>query len=48
MTAGDQLILRAQLRRQIKGIYRFDATAEVDGVVVASAEFMTTERAAGR
>ena len=48
VTAGDQLILRAQLRRQIKGIYRFDATAEVDGVVVASAEFMTTERAAGR
>jgi len=45
VTAGDQLILHAELRRQIKGIYRFEATAEVDGVLVASAEFMTTERA---
>lgn len=46
VTAGDQLILRAELKRQLKGIYRFESTAEVDGVVVASAEFMTTERAA--
>jgi 3-hydroxyacyl-[acyl-carrier-protein] dehydratase len=48
VTAGDQLILHAELRRQIKGIYRFEATAEVDGVLVASAEFMTTERARTR
>src|SRR5262249_47041749 len=44
VTAGDQLILYAELKRQIKGIYRFEATAQVDGVVVASADFMTTER----
>ena len=46
VTAGDQLILTAVLKRQLRGIYRFEATAEVDGVTVASAEFMTTERAA--
>jgi 3-hydroxyacyl-[acyl-carrier-protein] dehydratase len=48
VSAGDQLILKAELKRQIKGIYRFEASAEVDGTVVASAEFMTTERAADR
>ena len=48
VTAGDQLILHAELRRQIKGIYRFEASAEVNGVVVATAEFMTTERTAER
>ncbi len=44
VTAGDQLILKATLMRHLKGIYRFSATAEVNGEVVASAEFMTTER----
>ncbi len=44
VTAGDQLILKATLMRHLKGIYRFSATAEVKGEVVASAEFMTTER----
>lgn len=47
VTAGDQLIISATLRRKIRGIYRFDATAEVDGETVASAEFMTTERETG-
>ena len=46
VTAGDQLIICATLRRKIRGIYRFDATAEVDGETVASAELMTTEREA--
>ncbi len=40
---GDQLILRANLKRQIRGIYRFEATAHVDDELVSSAEFMTTE-----
>ena len=40
---GDQLILRANLKRQIRGIYRFEATAHVDDQLVSSAEFMTTE-----
>ena len=47
VTAGDQLIISATLRRKIRGIYRFDASAEVDGEIVASAELMTTEREAG-
>jgi 3-hydroxyacyl-[acyl-carrier-protein] dehydratase len=46
VSPGDRLIVRATLMRQIRGIYRFDAVAEVDEVVVATAEFMTTERAA--
>ncbi len=44
VTAGDQLILHATMLRKLRGIYRFEATASVDGRVVASAEFMTTER----
>lgn len=47
VTPGDQLLLNATLVRKIRGIYRFDAHAEVDGKVVATAEFMTTEREAG-
>ncbi|MGD9602776.1 MAG: 3-hydroxyacyl-ACP dehydratase FabZ [Bradyrhizobium sp.] len=40
---GDQLVLTAQMQRRIRGIYRFAAEAHVDGVLVSSAEFMTTE-----
>jgi|TARA_B100001123_G_scaffold361228_1_gene417687 3-hydroxyacyl-[acyl-carrier-protein] dehydratase len=40
---GDQLIIDATLTRQRSGIYRFVATAHVDGELVSSAEFMTTE-----
>ena len=40
---GDQLVIEAQLTRQLRGIYRFDATAHVDGELVSSAQFMTTE-----
>ena len=46
VTAGDQLVLEATLTKQLRGIYKFDATAKVDGSIVASAEFMTTERVA--
>ncbi len=45
VTAGDQLIIDATLTREIRGIYRFDASAKVDDKTVAIAEFMTTERA---
>lgn len=41
---GDQLRLEATLGRQKRGIYRFAARALVDDDVVATAEFMTTER----
>ena len=44
VTAGDQLIIDATLLRRMHGIYRFAATARVADDVVASAEFMTTER----
>jgi 3-hydroxyacyl-[acyl-carrier-protein] dehydratase len=45
VTAGDQLVLAATLTRELRGIYRFEASAKVNGTVVATAEFMTTERA---
>lgn len=45
VTAGDQLLLEARLTRELRGIYRFQATASVDGKVVSSAELMTTEQA---
>ena len=41
---GDQLILEAKLKRHIKGIYRFEASAKVDGEIVTTAELMTTQR----
>tara|TARA_R110002096_G_scaffold179809_6_gene356887 strand:- start:2000 stop:2449 length:450 start_codon:yes stop_codon:yes gene_type:complete len=44
---GDQLIMRARLTRQLRGIYRFEATAHVDDELVSSAEFMTTEMEGG-
>jgi 3-hydroxyacyl-[acyl-carrier-protein] dehydratase len=37
---GDQLILKAELQRTFKGIWRFSTVAEVDGEEVASAEMM--------
>ncbi len=39
---GDQLVLTAYLRRCIRGIYKFEATAHVGDDLVSSAEFMTT------
>lgn len=42
VTAGDQLILKARLARQIRGIWKFEASAEVGDVVVAEAELMCT------
>ncbi|MEM7542032.1 MAG: 3-hydroxyacyl-ACP dehydratase FabZ [Pseudomonadota bacterium] len=40
---GDQLVVKSQLLRKIKGIYRFSASATVADEIVATAEFMTTE-----
>ncbi len=37
---GDQLILKAELKRTFKGIWRFSTVAEVDDEEVASAEMM--------
>jgi len=44
---GDQLILNAVLVRSLKGIWKFDATATVDGREVASAEMMLAPEARG-
>jgi 3-hydroxyacyl-[acyl-carrier-protein] dehydratase len=37
---GDQLILKVKLVRSLKGIWKFEASADVDGREVASAELM--------
>jgi len=37
---GDQLILRADLKRVMRGIWKFSTTAEVDGNEAACAEIM--------
>src|ERR1700723_2581732 len=37
---GDQLILKVELKRSFKGIWKFDCLAQVDGKEVASAEIM--------
>jgi 3-hydroxyacyl-[acyl-carrier-protein] dehydratase len=39
---GDQLILRAEFRRAMRGIWKFATLAEVDGREVCSAEMMVT------
>jgi len=39
---GDQLILRAEFQRAMRGIWRFGTVAEVDGREVCSAEMMVT------
>jgi 3-hydroxyacyl-[acyl-carrier-protein] dehydratase len=42
---GDQLILKAELTRSFKGIWKFTTVAEVEGAEVASAEMMVTPEA---
>jgi 3-hydroxyacyl-[acyl-carrier-protein] dehydratase len=42
---GDQLVLKVKLKRAFKGIWKFDAVAEVDGKEVASAELMVAPEA---
>lgn len=37
---GDQLVLKAQLQRAFKGIWRFETVAEVNGEEACSAEMM--------
>lgn len=42
---GDQLIIKATLVRSMRGLFKFKATAEVDGKLVAEAELMCTVKA---
>jgi 3-hydroxyacyl-[acyl-carrier-protein] dehydratase len=39
---GDQLIIKATLVRSMRGLFKFSATAEVAGQLVAEAELMCT------
>ncbi|MDX1252239.1 MAG: 3-hydroxyacyl-ACP dehydratase FabZ [Gammaproteobacteria bacterium] len=41
---GDQLILEVEVLRVIRTVWKFNATAKVDGNVVATAEIMCAER----
>lgn len=43
VSPGDQLVMDVRLERRIRDIYRFSATATVEGRVVSTAEFMTTK-----
>jgi 3-hydroxyacyl-[acyl-carrier-protein] dehydratase len=40
VTAGDQLILEAEIIRSLKGIWKFSARAKVEGVLVSEADLM--------
>jgi 3-hydroxyacyl-[acyl-carrier-protein] dehydratase len=46
VTAGDQLIITAEIMRNLKGIWKFQAKAEVVGVVAAEATLMCTMKKA--
>lgn len=45
---GDQLVINVVLEREIRGIFRFDAAARVDGKTVANAKIMATQSVHGR
>jgi 3-hydroxyacyl-[acyl-carrier-protein] dehydratase len=45
---GDQLILKATFERHMRGIWKFRARAEVDGMVAAEAGLICTVRRADR
>ncbi len=42
--AGDQLILKVAIQRQIKGLWKYSARAEVDNQLVTEAQLMCTSR----
>ena len=42
--AGDQLTLKVSIERQIKGLWKYSARAEVDGNLVTVAKLMCTSR----
>jgi 3-hydroxyacyl-[acyl-carrier-protein] dehydratase len=42
--AGDQLALKVEIARQIRGIWKYTACAEVDGQIVTEAQLMCTAR----
>ena len=44
VSPGDQLILKVALMRNLRGLWKFSAVAEVDGQIAAEAELMCTMR----
>ena len=44
VSPGDQLILKVKMLRNLRGLWKFAAVAEVDGQVAAEAELMCTMR----
>ena len=42
VTPGDQLILKVELTRSMRGVFKFKASAEVEGKLAAEAELMCT------
>jgi 3-hydroxyacyl-[acyl-carrier-protein] dehydratase len=42
VTPGDQLIIKVELTRSMRGVFKFKAIAEVDGQRAAEAELMCT------
>lgn len=45
VSPGDQLIIKVEILRNARGLWKFKAVAEVDGQVAAEAELMCTVRA---
>lgn len=41
---GDQMIIKIEILRRVRGIWKYKAQAEVDGALVAEAELMATLR----
>ncbi|SDG91126.1 3-hydroxyacyl-ACP dehydratase FabZ [Nitrosomonas sp. Nm132] len=44
VTAGDQLLLKVEITRQIKGVWKYSARAEVGDQLVTEAQLMCTVR----
>ena len=44
VSAGDQIIFKVTLLRSMRGLFKFKAVAEVDGLLVAEAELMCTSK----
>ncbi len=44
VTPGDQLVLKVEIVREIRGIWKYTGRAEVGGALVAEAELMATLR----
>ena len=44
VVAGDQLILKSELVMQKRGIYKYNCTDSVDGIVAATAEIMISHQ----